>query len=186
MIRRPPRSTRTVTLFPYTTLFRSEPLPLPGQLKPLPDGKPTAPDKRPPITRVEAANRAARLEPTKDGYVNAVQVYPFTQGALYRLYAAPEQVSDIALQPGEELIALSAGDTVRWVVGDTTSGTGGEQQVHVLVKPVAPDLETNLVITTDRRAYHLEMESTKGTYMASVSWHYPHDELIALRQDRKS
>src|SRR3546814_11182317 len=25
MIRRPPRSTRTVTLFPYTTLFRSKP-----------------------------------------------------------------------------------------------------------------------------------------------------------------
>src|SRR3546814_2777532 len=29
MIRRPPRSTRTDTLFPYTTLFRSEPL-VPG------------------------------------------------------------------------------------------------------------------------------------------------------------
>src|SRR3546814_4970304 len=28
MIRRPPRSTRTDTLFPYTTLFRSHPLPL--------------------------------------------------------------------------------------------------------------------------------------------------------------
>src|SRR3546814_5869349 len=27
MIRRPPRSTRTDTLFPYTTLFRSPPLP---------------------------------------------------------------------------------------------------------------------------------------------------------------
>src|SRR3546814_2670941 len=27
MIRRPPRSTRTYTLFPYTTLFRSLPLP---------------------------------------------------------------------------------------------------------------------------------------------------------------
>src|SRR3546814_6286437 len=27
MIRRPPRSTRTDTLFPYTTLFRSEPIP---------------------------------------------------------------------------------------------------------------------------------------------------------------
>src|SRR3546814_7902817 len=26
MIRRPPRSTRTVTLFPYTTLFRSHPV----------------------------------------------------------------------------------------------------------------------------------------------------------------
>src|SRR3546814_3083037 len=28
MIRRPPRSTRTDTLFPYTTLFRSIPLPV--------------------------------------------------------------------------------------------------------------------------------------------------------------
>src|SRR3546814_13146338 len=29
MIRRPPRSTRTDTLFPYTTLFRSNPLDIP-------------------------------------------------------------------------------------------------------------------------------------------------------------
>src|SRR3546814_6292961 len=32
MIRRPPRSTRTDTLFPYTTLFRSHWLPLMAQL----------------------------------------------------------------------------------------------------------------------------------------------------------
>src|SRR3546814_4765248 len=31
MIRRPPRSTRTDTLFPYTTLFRSLPRPFPGR-----------------------------------------------------------------------------------------------------------------------------------------------------------
>ncbi|HTM78548.1 MAG TPA: TrbG/VirB9 family P-type conjugative transfer protein [Devosia sp.] len=53
-----------------------------------------------------------------------MQVYPFTQGALYRLYAAPQKVSDIALQPGEALIAISAGDTVRWAVGDTTVAQG--------------------------------------------------------------
>ncbi|WP_137391923.1 P-type conjugative transfer protein TrbG [Rhodoligotrophos defluvii] len=170
---------------PVEIVTLPEPLPLPGQLKPVPDRDPAAPDKRPPPARVDAANKAARLEPTKHGYVNAVQVYPFTAGALYRLYAAPEQVSDIALQPGEKLVAVSAGDTVRWVVGDTTSGSGDEQQVHILVKPVAPDLETNLVITTDRRAYHLELESTERTYMASVSWHYPHDQLIALRRQNE-
>src|SRR3546814_3051172 len=32
MIRRPPRSTRTDTLFPYTTLFRSDREPAPGAL----------------------------------------------------------------------------------------------------------------------------------------------------------
>src|SRR3546814_6099146 len=34
MIRRPPRSTRTDTLFPYTTLFRSLHGPEPAQLRP--------------------------------------------------------------------------------------------------------------------------------------------------------
>jgi type IV secretion system protein VirB9 len=159
-----------------------EPLPLPGQLKPLLPSAPANLEAIPPVERVDGANKAARREPSRDGYVDAIQLYPYSPGALYRLYAAPEQVSDIALQPGEKLIAVSAGDTVRWVVGDTTSGTGENEQVHILVKPVAADLKTNLVIATDRRAYHLELESTEHTYMAAVSWHYPHDQLIALQR----
>src|SRR3546814_5686480 len=41
MIRRPPRSTRTDTLFPYTTLFRSDRYPelLLGQVQPLVGGQ---------------------------------------------------------------------------------------------------------------------------------------------------
>src|SRR5262249_20857711 len=116
----------------------------------------------------------------------AIQVYPFTTGALYRVYAAPEKVSDIALQPGEQLVAVSAGDTVRWVVGDTASGSGDTKQVHILAKPIAPGLKTNLVIATDRRTYHLELESTDATYLAAVSWTYPQDELIALHQRNES
>ncbi|WP_265519146.1 P-type conjugative transfer protein TrbG [Nitratireductor luteus] len=155
-------------------------LPLPGQLQPKP-GKVTE-DKRPPTERVEDANKAATQEPTKHGYVNAVQVYPYAEGALYQLYAAPERVSDIALQPGEKLTAVSAGDTVRWVIGDTVSGTGDSERIHVLVKPFAPGLKTNLVITTDRRAYHLQLESTEKTAMAAISWTYPSDQLLALRR----
>lgn len=157
-----------------------KPLPLPGQLQPRP--KPARPDKRPPKARVDAANHAALHEPTRDGWIDAVQIYPYTSGALYRLYAAPEQISDIGLQPGEQLVAISAGDTVRWVVGDTTSGDGDGKQVHVLVKPFAPDLETNLVITTDRRTYHLALESTAHTSMAAISWTYPLDRLVMLKR----
>src|SRR3546814_9344320 len=36
MIPRPPRTTRTDTLFPYTTLFRSLPVPTPSRRKPQP------------------------------------------------------------------------------------------------------------------------------------------------------
>jgi P-type conjugative transfer protein TrbG len=52
------------------------------------------------------------------------------------------------------------------------------------VKPIGADLETNLLITTDRRTYHLEMRSSQTTYMASVSWTYPASELISLRKQR--
>ena len=67
------------------------------------------------------------------------------------------------------------------VVGGTMSGSGETARAHVLVKPIAEDLKTNLIIITDRRAYHLELVSTPETYMASASWHYPHDELVALK-----
>lgn len=143
---------------------------------------PAKPDTRPPLARVEAANKAALQEPTKSGYLNAVQLYQFNEGALYRLYAAPGQVSDIALQPGETLSAVSAGDTVRWVIGDTTSGSGSERRVHILVKPFAPDLRTNLVIATDRRSYHLQLDSTANTAMAVVSWTYPQDAIAAAKR----
>jgi type IV secretion system protein TrbG len=136
---------------------------------------------RPPVERVEMANRAAVQEPSGDSYVGAVQVYPWAEGALYRLYTAPGEVSDIALQPGEALVSVAAGDTVRWVIGDTGSGTAAARQTHVLVKPSAAGLRTNLVIATDRRVYHVELESLSHAAMASIAWSYPEDPLVALR-----
>ena len=159
-------------------------LPLPGQLKPLP-GPRAAPEPRDPRQRVDLANAAARVQPTRRGYLNAVQVYPFADGALYQVYASPGQVTDIALQEGEQLVGsgpVAAGDTVRWIIGDTESGTAAAKKVHILVKPTRPELITNLVINTDRRTYHLELRSTEKTYMASVSWIYAQDQLIALRR----
>lgn len=179
-----PAAIQTEPPKPVEIVAVPQPLPLPGQLQPPPSAH-SANDNRPSTARVEAANQAALQEPTGHGYVNAVQVYPFTDGALYRLYAAPEQVTDIALQPGETLVSVSAGDTVRWVVGDTSSGTGGAKQVHVLVKPFSAGLKTNLVIMTDRRSYHLALESTDNTAMAAISWTYPQDQLVMLQQQNK-
>ena len=140
------------------------------------------PRKAPAASRVEAVNRAAIREPSRQNYVNAIQVYPWSEGALYRLHGAPERVSDIALQPGETLISVAAGDTVRWVIGDTTSGSGAERRAHILVKPSAAGLRTNLVVSTDRRVYHIQLESNARASMAGVSWTYPQDELLALRR----
>jgi Conjugal transfer protein/DNA methylase len=64
---------------------------------------------------------------------------------------------------GEQLVGsgpVAAGDTVRWIIGDTESGAGATKRVHILVKPTRPDPITNLGINTDRRTYLLEFRST--------------------------
>jgi type IV secretion system protein VirB9 len=159
-------------------------LPLPQQLKSLastPDDKLIAesPDER---TRVARANAEARVSPSREGYVNAIQVWPYADGALYQIYTSPGRVTVIALQQGEELITVSAGDTVRWIVGDTASGAGATLRVNILVKPTRVGLQTNLVITTNRRTYLLELSSTPQAWMASASWDYPQDRLLALQK----
>ncbi len=164
------------------------PSPMPGQLKPVTTAtsasaapKGAKPAKVPtPKDTIDKGRKGALVEPSVDGFVNAVQIYAFTEGALYRLYASPGQVTDIALEPGEALISVSAGDTVRWIVGDTRSGSGASSRAHVLVKPVSAAIRTNLMIATDRRTYHLELESVASGYMAALSWRYPVDEFAAL------
>lgn len=158
-----------------------EPLPLPGQLQPVapPSARVESDD---PSTRVTKANREARVAPATDGFVNAIQIWPYAEGALYQVYARPGRVTDILLQAGEELVSVSAGDTARWVVGETTSGSAATQRVHVLVKPIRANLSTNLLINTNRRSYLLELTASDSTWMASVSWHYPQDRLVSLER----
>lgn len=129
-----------------------------------------------PDGRVENANAAARVEPRREGYYNAIQIYPWSEGALYQVYAAPGQITNIALEPGESLTGagpIAAGDTTRWIIGDTESGSGTNRRVHILVKPTRDDIFTNLVVTTDRRVYMIELRAREALYMPSVAWAYP-------------
>ncbi|WP_157219322.1 P-type conjugative transfer protein TrbG [Flavisphingomonas formosensis] len=175
-----------------TASASSAPLPSPAPSRPV--AAPIEPARRrhapaghrrrasPVLGSVAAATRAATAEPDRQDFVNAVQIYPFAEGTIYHVYTAPGSVTDIALQPGETLGAVASGDTVRWVIGDTSSGAGDSKRTHILVKPFAAGLATNLVVTTDRRVYHLALTSTVKTAMAALSWTYPQDALLAVRK----
>ncbi|QOG06355.1 P-type conjugative transfer protein TrbG [Aureimonas sp. OT7] len=129
-----------------------------------------------PTGQVGNANAAARVEPRREGYHNAIQIYPWSEGALYQVYAAVGQITTIALEPGESLTGagpIAAGDTARWIIGDTESGSGANRRVHILAKPTRPDISTNLVVTTDRRIYMIELHAQDSLYMPAVAWAYP-------------
>jgi P-type conjugative transfer protein TrbG len=92
--------------------------------------------------------------------------------AVYDVVAAPGRITDIVLEAGEALVdtnPIAAGDTVRWVIGDTTSGEGASRRVHVLVKPVQGGLSTNLIINTSRRTYHLQLRASSRAFLSQVS-----------------
>jgi P-type conjugative transfer protein TrbG len=155
---------------------RLQSLHVPPLWKPALGGKSGGKEDAEPVSRVETANSAARVEPRKRGYFNAAQIYAYSPGALYQVYTAPGQITDIALEEGEQLTGsgpIAAGDTVRWVVGDTESGSGDTRRVHIMVKPTRASIETNLVVNTDRRTYLIELRSRERPYMPSVAWYYP-------------
>ncbi|MDZ4374936.1 MAG: P-type conjugative transfer protein TrbG [Phenylobacterium sp.] len=134
---------------------------------------------------IVAANAAARSYPTLEAYINGTLYYDYEAGRLYTVQTSPRFLTTVVLRPGEKLIAKAAGDTVRWVLGETVQGAGANQQVVVLIKPIRGGLTTNVVLTTDQRTYLLEAVSREGgTYTSAISWNYPQEQMQALAQQQ--
>lgn len=158
------------------------PVPMPGQLMPL---KQIASSKKlVGEAAIEAANKKAVKQPTSGEYINSIMTFDYMKGALYQIYSAPLSVTDIQFQDGENVISVGAGDTLRWQVSKTHSGSGTNRQEHLLIKPIEDGLTNSLVVTTNLRTYHLVLHSTPKTYMASVTWRYPEsDDLVKNYED---
>jgi len=92
---------------------------------------------------VRAANAGSRSYPTPDAYINATLYYDYEAGRLYEVETSPHFLTAIMLRPGEKLVAKAAGDTVRWVLGETEEGAGANAQEVVLLKPIRGGLRRN-------------------------------------------
>jgi len=123
---------------------------------------------------IRAANAEALAPSRADGFVNAAQVFNFEQGRVYEVWTAPMRITALTLEPGERIINKAAGDTERWMIGDTTSGEGATQQSQILIKPYRAGIATNMVIATNRRMYLLSLRAGENTeaFNAIVTWTY--------------
>jgi len=147
--------------------------PMKAPLAPAPASKKPERVSAPPQSLAEV-NRAARQRATSAAYEDAALIYTYAPGALYELQTAPSYISTILLEPGETVLDIAAGDTTRWMVSQTLTGSGETGRTLIIVKPLAARLKTNIVLATDRRAYLIEAVSVAGdTYTAQVAWSYP-------------
>ena len=87
------------------------------------------------------------------------------------------QVCDVALQAGELVNSIQLGDTARWTVEPAVSGSGATEVMHLILKPMDVGLDTSLVVTTNRRSYHLKLRSHRTAYMPQVAFTYPEEAL---------
>lgn len=102
---------------------------------------------------------------------NGVIIYKF--GAQQpSIVCAVLQVCDVALQQGERITAINLGDTVRWTIEPAVAGTEEKAIQHVIIKPLDVGLESSLVVTTDRRIYHMRLRSHRTRYMPQVAFSY--------------
>ncbi|QSF54856.1 P-type conjugative transfer protein TrbG [Brevundimonas fontaquae] len=120
---------------------------------------------------IVAANLDARAPSRSDAFVGGVQVFAWSPGRVFEVWTAPLRVTTLTLGAGETLVSKAAGDTVRWQIGETSSGDGAGQRTHVLLKPLQRGLETNLVLTTNRRVYFIDLRSGDASgFNAAIAW----------------
>jgi type IV secretion system protein VirB9 len=161
---------------------------IPGQSSPAG----AAPDKgsevplnwRPPHAELNAAavsaaevshqweTGVATPTPGADGRV----VYIFGQG-MPVMVCAPLRVCAIELQTGERLESQpQIGDSRRWEITPVLSGSGLEETPLLIVKPIEPGLETDLIVPTDRRTYVFRLISDPARFVSRLAFQYPGED----------
>ena len=82
----------------------------------------------------------------------------------------PLFVCDLVLEPGESIVNVAVGDSVRWLIAPASSGAADDATPHVLIKPTEAGLRTYLIVTTIRRTYYLSLVSRKNDPMLRIGF----------------
>lgn len=83
------------------------------------------------------------------------------------------ELTDLAFEKGESILSVQLGDSVRWNIESAISGSANDSVEHLIVKPLEAGLKTSMLITTDRRTYHIRQKSTEADFMPAVVFSYP-------------
>lgn len=111
--------------------------------------------------------------------------FNYSTTAIYEMFCKEGHITDIQLQPGEDLLFVGGGDTLRWVIDKAQSGAGEAKQWHVLVKPLKDKITTNFVIMTDKHSYQIQAKAS-NFYNPFIGWLYSHEEKMTyLRRQAK-
>lgn len=94
-----------------------------------------------------------------------------------KLTCSPTRACDVEMEPGEEVMQVVLGDSANWKWVPADSKENGKLVHHVVIQPLDNSLETNLIIMTSKRSYHIKLVAPKveGAYLNRIGFYYPQD-----------
>lgn len=135
---------------------------------------------------LDAAMASATQTSQSVQFDGTTAVFDYTVGGIYQVIARFGHITVIALQPGERFQDVTGGDAVRWKIEHQTSG----DREYLVLKPIRPDISTNVLVTTDRHEYLLDLRSVDSDrpFNPRVAWNYPQEfqKLQITRQQAKT
>jgi len=83
------------------------------------------------------------------------------------------------------------GDSRRWEITPVLSGSGLDETPLLIVKPIETGLETDLIVSTDRRTYVFRLVSDPVRFVSRLAFQYPGEDsakwvAFQARQDAQS
>ena len=141
---------------------------------PTPEAEPP-PQQLQGVPAVRAANENI-VQP--QDFINSAMIYDFDRDFVYKVFTMPFRITNIVLEPGEQVLGSPfVSDSERWMLGAGVSRENGIYVQHIYVKPTAANLSATLIINTDRRVYHLILQSFTNVHMPIVRWRYHHRDM---------
>ena len=114
-------------------------------------------------------------------YKNSLVLYNYYDKYIYSIYTTPQRVTVLRFDKKEVIDGeIVIGDSANWMIElDTVV-----DRPLVYIKPLLPNLTTNMVVNTTKRTYYLSLESNKQTFMVAVEWRYPIEDFKS-KQNKK-
>jgi len=101
----------------------------------------------------------------------AVTYYNYNLDETYKIYTTPGRVTLLKFAPDEKIICSpQGGDTNNFML--SLIQTDSNNSDYIIIKPLALDIATNIVVITNKRVYILDVYSMNNNYMQTIAWRY--------------
>ena len=109
-------------------------------------------------------------------------IFNYAEDNVYEIYTKADFITTIKLEADEDILYIVGGNTEAFLIDQTRGGKDGSSLVYI--KPLFEDLDTKIVITTDKRVYFFYVKTSKTFFNSMVRFQYPYErEIVAYANE---